>query len=100
MDGGAEKWLNWLQAHECDEYVSIAPDLITGDLDSISSDVLEYFEQRNSQVICTPDQNETDYTKTLREVQKYCSEKEMNVSVILYLSITKTYVYSEKLDIC
>ncbi|ENN82044.1 thiamin pyrophosphokinase 1 [Dendroctonus ponderosae] len=88
VDGGTEKWLNWLQAHESDEYVSIAPDLITGDLDSVSLDVLEYFKQRNSQVIHTPDQNETDYTKALREVQKYCSEKEMNIDSVFVLADT------------
>jgi len=79
VDGGTKRWLSWLQAHECDESYIFSPDLITGDMDSLPSDVIDYFKQRNSKVIQTPDQNETDFTKALRELQTYC--KQQNITV-------------------
>lgn len=72
VDGGTTRWLTWLQAHQCEYSDILPPDLITGDMDSLSLDILEYFEEKNSKIIRTPDQNETDFTKALKEIQKLC----------------------------
>lgn len=85
VDGGTKRWLSWLQAHECDENYIFSPDLITGDMDSLPSDVVDYFKQRNSKVIQTPDQNETDFTKALRVLQTYCKQQNITVFLIRFI---------------
>ena len=44
------------------------PDLICGDLDSITANNLAYFRQKRVRVEIMPDQNATDFTKALRFV--------------------------------
>ncbi|VDL48934.1 unnamed protein product [Hymenolepis diminuta] len=42
------------------------PDMVSGDFDSIRPDVKEFYEQKKTvQVIETPDQDETDFTKAI-----------------------------------
>lgn len=81
VDGGTEKWLNWIQIHKSDPDDYLCPDVITGDMDSLSKDVLNCFTSRNDQikVIVTPDQDETDFYKALNELSIYCSEKNIEV---------------------
>ncbi|KAL1517164.1 hypothetical protein ABEB36_000963 [Hypothenemus hampei] len=88
VDGGTRRWLNWLQAHQCEDSLVFAPDLITGDFDSLSSEVLEYFQKRNSKIVKTPSQEETDFTKALREIQKHCDEECIQVDAVFVLGDT------------
>ena len=46
------------------------PDLITGDFDSADLDHVEYFRALGARVVATPDQDHTDFTKALIELDK------------------------------
>ncbi len=67
VDGGTDRWLTYLQEQNLLDKLE-DPELITGDLDSASKESLKYFEDRGSNLIRTPDQNDTDFTKCLRIV--------------------------------
>ena len=60
VDGGANRWMD----------LGLTPnaDLLTGDFDSIRPEVKAKFDA--SKVIETPDQNNTDFTKSLLEISK------------------------------
>ncbi|GAB1600357.1 thiamin pyrophosphokinase 1-like [Argonauta hians] len=62
VDGAANEVYNNLSK---EDYI---PDIITGDFDSIKPEVKEYYQLNGVDVIETPDQNETDFTKCLRIV--------------------------------
>ncbi|KAF6769282.1 hypothetical protein AHF37_12231 [Paragonimus kellicotti] len=54
----------------------LLPQFVTGDFDSIKDDALEYYRSKNSvQVIETPDQNETDFTKCIRILNEFIQNK-------------------------
>eukprot|EP00058_Branchiostoma_floridae_P027198 XP_002612689.1 hypothetical protein BRAFLDRAFT_229265 [Branchiostoma floridae] len=59
------------------------PDLITGDFDSASSENLQYYKDKGSEVICTPDQDYTDFTKCLQLVVQRIQEQNMQVDYIV-----------------
>jgi len=61
-DGGA----NQVYRIADDQHERYLPDYISGDLDSIAPDVLNFFKEKGVEVISTPDQDETDLTKCLR----------------------------------
>lgn len=46
------------------------PDLITGDFDSADLDHVEHFRALGARVVATPDQDHTDFTKALIELDK------------------------------
>lgn len=48
-------------------------------MDSITSKNYEYYQQRDVRIIKTPDQNETDYTKALKELKKYTMDNSIEV---------------------
>lgn len=81
MDGGADRWLTWLSEHGYDLENIKPPHLVTGDMDSISKHVLQYYVATNkiTQVLHTPDQDETDYTKSLKELQHFMCERGIEV---------------------
>ncbi|KAA3675602.1 thiamine pyrophosphokinase [Paragonimus westermani] len=52
------------------------PQFVTGDFDSISNDALEYYRSKNSvQVIETPDQIATDFTKCIRIINEFIQKE-------------------------
>lgn len=57
--------------------------MITGDMDSLSNDVLHYFTSKNDEikVVVTPNQDETDFFKALTELSSYCLDKNIKVGV-------------------
>jgi len=89
VDGGANRWFHFLKGTDC-----IAPELITGDMDSVQQSVLTYFTSKGAEVIPTPDQNETDFTKALRHIQRYITSK--NLQVLQYVSLLSDTGVSEK----
>ena len=89
VDGGANRWFHFLQGTDC-----IAPELITGDMDSVQQSVFTYFTSKGAEVIPTPDQNETDFTKALRHIQRYITSK--NLQVLEYVSLLSDTGVSEK----
>lgn len=84
MDGGTDRWFTWLAENGYDLKNIKPPHLVTGDLDSISKQTLEFYtNSKHTQVLHTPDQLETDYTKAIRELQKYLSAKNMVVCFVI-----------------
>lgn len=71
VDGGANRWLSFLENHDNEVTTMMIPELITGDLDSVSDKSLRHFTALGTAVIETPDQNATDFTKSLIELQPY-----------------------------
>jgi Thiamine pyrophosphokinase len=53
--------------------------MITGDMDSIKENVLSYFKRKGSKIVETPDQNETDFSKTLRLLQAHVLAENIQV---------------------
>lgn len=81
VDGGTDRWLSWMSEHGFDLENMKPPDLVTGDMDSISKQVLQYYIATNktTQVLHTPDQDENDYTKAIKELQHYLNERSIVV---------------------
>lgn len=70
------------------------PDLIAGDFDSIEPELLKLYQNENVTVIHTPDQDETDFTKAVRELGKYVLERNLMVDQVLVIA----GVHSERFD--
>jgi len=83
VDGGANRWLEWLQKFNLESQLK-NPNLITGDLDSCRKDSLQYFAK--VRVVQTIDQDETDFTKALRVLEPFV--KELNLENIIALCDT------------
>ncbi|XP_025152553.1 thiamin pyrophosphokinase 1 isoform X2 [Harpegnathos saltator] len=85
-DGGIHRWLEYLKEIEIDvlnnEYRKYVPDLITGDMDSCSETVVEKLRSMGSTVVRTPDQNYTDFTKALVQIEQYARLKNINLKEI------------------
>ncbi|XP_076246255.1 thiamine pyrophosphokinase 1-like isoform X1 [Calliopsis andreniformis] len=84
VDGGTHMWLQYLEGQGIElltgKHMEYVPNLITGDMDSCSSLVLEKLRSMGSTIIETPDQDQTDYTKALLELQHYSKEKNRNLN--------------------
>jgi thiamine pyrophosphokinase len=74
VDGGANRWFHFLQGTDY-----VVPELVTGDFDSIKQNVLSYFKSKGSEVIPTPNQDETDFTKALRVIQSIITSQNLQV---------------------
>lgn len=61
-DGGTNRLYSCV-GEECDSYI---PDIITGDFDSATETVLNFYRHKSVPIVNTPDQDETDFTKCLR----------------------------------
>ncbi|CAK9829594.1 Thiamin pyrophosphokinase 1 [Anthophora retusa] len=86
VDGGTYRWLRYLEEQGIDllsgnhsEYV---PHLITGDMDSCPSLILENLKRLGSMIIETPDQDHTDYTKALFQLGQYAKKENINLNAI------------------
>ena len=64
VDGGANRWIEWLKQNDLLGKLD-PPNCITGDFDSARKESLDYFQELGTEVISTPDQNDTDFTKSL-----------------------------------
>lgn len=95
VDGGTNRWLTWLKLNNCDHQKNVAPDLITGDMDSVAEDIVNHFRLKNRrlQIIRTEDQNETDFTKALKEIA--VKNQTENLDVRLYHRKNKLWVTLE-----
>ncbi|XP_049821494.1 thiamin pyrophosphokinase 1 isoform X2 [Aethina tumida] len=88
VDGGTKRWLNWLSLNKYELKDILYPDMITGDMDSLPKDVLELFENTNTQIICTPDQDNTDFTKSLIELNDQCIRENIHIDTVFVLADT------------
>lgn len=83
VDGGTNRWLSWLRQHKLENKLK-HPNLITGDMDSCFKDSLTFFNK--CRVIQTLDQDETDFTKSLRVLEPFINE--MNLANVIALCET------------
>ncbi|KAL5475900.1 hypothetical protein EMCRGX_G025778 [Ephydatia muelleri] len=70
VDGGANTLFDAMDITERSTHI---PTYVCGDLDSIRPEVLQFYQQKGSKMVQLPDQNATDFTKTLN----YLMEQEI-----------------------
>lgn len=82
VDGGSESWVFSRKDKEL-----ALPHLVTGDFDSISPETLQAFKQNEEiKVVNTPDQNYTDFTKALKELNNYKMKNEIRLENIYVMT--------------
>ncbi|XP_050539397.1 thiamin pyrophosphokinase 1 [Daktulosphaira vitifoliae] len=82
VDGGTNRWHQFAIDNHLEYKI---PDLITGDFDSIIPNVLDKFVKLGSKTIHTPNQNETDFTKALKEIKKYTTDNNTNINTVIVM---------------
>ena len=87
VDGGMNILHN-INENLSDSEEKFIPDLLSGDFDSVKSELVDLYKNLGTEVIHTPDQNYTDFTKCLQVLgKKYeSSELPQNADVIVVLS--------------
>uniref|UniRef100_A0A1Y9HFB6 Thiamin pyrophosphokinase thiamin-binding domain-containing protein n=1 Tax=Anopheles funestus TaxID=62324 RepID=A0A1Y9HFB6_ANOFN len=83
VDGGTNRWVDFVKGNINGEHLLKPPDLVTGDFDSCNQEAMQYVEQLKCTIVHTPDQNATDFTKSLKVLKSHGYEK--NVTRVLAL---------------
>lgn len=83
MDGGTDIWLNFRKTY-CKSIPIKNIDMICGDFDSISAEAMAIVRHlRDSSVIHTPNQDETDFSKSLIELEKHIAATDVRTVVVV-----------------
>ncbi|XP_032807461.2 thiamine pyrophosphokinase 1 [Petromyzon marinus] len=80
-DGGANA-LYKCMGNSRDRFI---PDFISGDFDSIEKAVQEYYKEKGSYFIETPDQNHTDFTKALQLLLQRVRDHNTKIDMVVTL---------------
>ncbi|KAK3085555.1 hypothetical protein FSP39_005263 [Pinctada imbricata] len=78
-DGAANRLYEYLGT-ERDNYI---PQRLSGDFDSIKPEVKQFYKDKGSEIIPTPDQDYTDFTKGLTIVSDVIKDKEVGQIIVL-----------------
>lgn len=70
VDGGANQWFKFNSQNNLDGRIE-PPHLLTGDMDSVTEESLHRLDDLKCQRINTPDQMDTDCTKSLIAIKPY-----------------------------
>ncbi|KAB8225062.1 thiamine pyrophosphokinase [Aspergillus novoparasiticus] len=73
-DGGANRFYSMMKAHDRESIDGKLPDLIIGDLDSISPDTRTHYANLGVRIIHDEDQYSTDFTKCLNYLRAHVGE--------------------------
>jgi len=69
VDGGTSLWLQIVNNATSDEApINDVPQMITGDFDSADMSHVEHYKQLGAKIVKTPDQDYTDFTKCLYQL--------------------------------
>lgn len=82
-DGGANEWFKFAAKHELAEHLK-APDFSIGDMDSITEESVQRLNDMKCQRVYTPDQDETDCTKSIITIRPYLKEQEVQSLFLLF----------------
>lgn len=83
MDGGTDVWLNFKKSY-CKTIRVKDIDLICGDFDSISDEAMAIVRSlRATTVVHTPDQDETDFSKSLIQLEPKIKESRVRTVVVV-----------------
>ncbi|CAB3236828.1 unnamed protein product [Arctia plantaginis] len=84
VDGGTRQWEQFLKNQtEAVRKTFMKPDLVTGDFDSIGDEVLALYTKKGCKMIVTPDQNHTDFTKALMELNIHCNGNGIQIDHVI-----------------
>ena len=81
VDGGTQEWLKVVDSVEKSAITHPVPDLVTGDFDSIPAEELDNLRSLGVKIISTPDQNETDFMKSIRCLSQELVMRELKVLI-------------------
>lgn len=90
VDGGANHWLKFIADNKLDGSME-SPHLLTGDMDSVTEESLQRLDTLNCQRIYTPDQLETDCTKSLIAIQPYLQSTQVFFFVVIVVLIDMVF---------
>lgn len=81
VDGGTNHWFKFIAENNLNDCIE-TPHFLTGDMDSISNESSERIKAMNCQRIPTPDQMDTDCTKSLGAIQSYLEPKKVDIIAV------------------
>lgn len=81
------RWLDFIK--KCPELSTFEnADLLTGDFDSITEQTMAHFKDlTTTKIIHTPNQNFTDFTKSLMELSPYIKNYNVSSRTFLFMKI-------------